>query len=197
MTQTKSFVLSCRQNPSSRFCISRETSILGRSFNCDFVIDDVSVSRKHAEIRLVKAGFEAVLEIEDLGSRNGTFVGDIPVQTSTLILGQHVRFGNIDYELILRDPTFEEHTDNPVPVSGQVEGKSGIYERVLTKAQYRVFQLLREGLPDKLIAKELDLSPHTVHNHTRAIFQLIGVHSRFELLAILAKSTGRMIASRY
>lgn len=46
--------------------------ILGRSSSCDVVIDDMLVSRQHAEIQQIKSAFF----IKDLGSRNGTFVND-------------------------------------------------------------------------------------------------------------------------
>lgn len=44
--------------------------IMGRSSSCDVVIDDMLVSRKHAEIQQIKSAFF----IKDLDSRNGTFV---------------------------------------------------------------------------------------------------------------------------
>jgi DNA-binding NarL/FixJ family response regulator len=65
---------------------------------------------------------------------------------------------------------------------------SSRYEKTLSEAQRRVFRLLCEGFADKKIAKELGLSQHTVHNHTRAIFQAFGVHSRVELLVVVAKA---------
>src|SRR5262245_39989177 len=43
--------------------------IIGRSEECDLALDDESVSRRHAAIH-----FGAVTVVEDLGSRNGTFV---------------------------------------------------------------------------------------------------------------------------
>lgn len=48
------------------------TITLGRASSCDVVIDDMLVSRKHAEIQQIKSSFY----IKDLESRNGTFVND-------------------------------------------------------------------------------------------------------------------------
>jgi len=45
---------------------------IGRSSKCDIVIDDMLVSREHAEIQQIKTAFF----IKDLESRNGTFVND-------------------------------------------------------------------------------------------------------------------------
>ncbi len=44
---------------------------LGRSSECDFQIDDITVSRRHA---VVAVGAEGIAQITDLGSSNGTFV---------------------------------------------------------------------------------------------------------------------------
>ncbi len=45
---------------------------IGRASTCDIVIDDVLVSREHAEIQQIKS----VYFIKDLNSRNGTFVNN-------------------------------------------------------------------------------------------------------------------------
>jgi len=47
-----------------------DRTLIGRSPECDIFLDDVTVSRRHAIVR--RAG--AALEIEDLGSLNGTYV---------------------------------------------------------------------------------------------------------------------------
>jgi hypothetical protein len=47
-----------------------ERTMIGRSPDCDVFLDDVTVSRKHAE--LVRSGER--FTIKDLGSLNGTFV---------------------------------------------------------------------------------------------------------------------------
>jgi DNA-binding NarL/FixJ family response regulator len=50
----------------------------------------------------------------------------------------------------------------------------------LTARQQQVLQGLSRGLPTKLIARELDLSEHTVKEYIAAIFQALGVHNRTE-----------------
>jgi DNA-binding NtrC family response regulator len=47
---------------------------IGRGADCDIRLDDASVSRKHARLYLPN------LEVEDLESRNGTFLLDAPAQ---------------------------------------------------------------------------------------------------------------------
>ena len=53
----------------------------------------------------------------------------------------------------------------------------------LTPRQVEVLRLLEQGLSTKQIAAELHLSPETVRNHIRRLFQALGVNSRLEAVA--------------
>lgn len=67
-------------------------SIIGRGTDCHVMIQEPSVSRKHA--RIVIAG--ETVQIEDLSSSNGTFVNDQKVvKNITLKHRDHIRFGNV------------------------------------------------------------------------------------------------------
>lgn len=57
-------------NPGQQFPLDREKSVLGRSPECDIVLDVGAVSRFHAQI--ISAGNDYF--VEDLKSRNGTYV---------------------------------------------------------------------------------------------------------------------------
>jgi diguanylate cyclase (GGDEF)-like protein len=59
-----------------RATLGRTSFEIGRSSKCDLAIDQESVSRHHARITWTQ-GFHA---IEDLGSTNGTFVGETRVK---------------------------------------------------------------------------------------------------------------------
>ena len=62
---------------------------LGRT-NADVTIDDAEISRRHAVIRVVPGA----LEVEDLGSANGTFVNDSRIEGPARVAnGQLVRIG--------------------------------------------------------------------------------------------------------
>jgi len=50
----------------------------------------------------------------------------------------------------------------------------------LTPRQQQVLQALSRGLPTKLIARELDLSEHTVKDHIAMLFQALGASNRTE-----------------
>jgi len=51
---------------------------------------------------------------------------------------------------------------------------------VLTPRQYEVLQLLAEGLPNKRICQQLELTEHTVKSHIKTLFSIFEVHNRTE-----------------
>jgi len=63
---------------------------LGRGGDCDIVVDDREVSRNHCVVFVAADGQH---HVEDLGSRNGTFVNGERVQRSALTLGDQLRLG--------------------------------------------------------------------------------------------------------
>ncbi len=70
--------------------------LIGRGSDCAIHIDDHSVSRKHARIEPIAQGYLA----EDLGSTNGTFVNDRPIQQQLLEDGDYLRVGNCIYRFL-------------------------------------------------------------------------------------------------
>ncbi|MGB2818632.1 MAG: response regulator transcription factor [Burkholderiaceae bacterium] len=57
----------------------------------------------------------------------------------------------------------------------------------LTDRQFAVLRLLARGLPNKLIARELDISESTVKVHLLAIFRTLGVHNRTQAVMAAQK----------
>ncbi|MGK5534098.1 helix-turn-helix transcriptional regulator, partial [Streptomyces sp. URMC 129] len=56
----------------------------------------------------------------------------------------------------------------------------------VTPAEVAVIQEALQGLPAKLIARRLGVSPHTVNDHLKAVYRKLGVGSREELIASLS-----------
>lgn len=67
--------------PGQLFPLEGEAAILGRHPECDIVLDAAAVSRQHARIVRVDGAYY----IEDLNSRNGTFVNGRPVAQRQLL----------------------------------------------------------------------------------------------------------------
>jgi adenylate cyclase len=70
---------------------------VGRSADNVIVIDEVSISRKHAMLQRMEGDVQDQLFLIDLGSRNGTFVNDRRVTVPTSVRdGDRVRFGLVE-----------------------------------------------------------------------------------------------------
>ncbi len=76
-------------NAGSRFLLDRVTTSAGRHPDSDIFLDDVTVSRRHAEFRRDAGEFVVV----DVGSLNGTYVNREPVDTAVLANGDEVQIG--------------------------------------------------------------------------------------------------------
>jgi FHA domain/zinc-ribbon domain len=73
-------------------------TLVGRSPECDIFLDDVTVSRRHAEI--VREGDE--FTIRDLGSLNGTYVNRQRIETTTLADDDEVQIGKYRLTFLAR-----------------------------------------------------------------------------------------------
>lgn len=76
-------------NAGSRFLLDQAVTSAGRHPDSDIFLDDVTVSRRHAEFRLESGDFQVV----DVGSLNGTYVNREPVDSSVLANGDEVQIG--------------------------------------------------------------------------------------------------------
>jgi hypothetical protein len=80
-----------RQGPKrgTRIHLDRDQITIGRHPKSDIFLDDVTVSRHHAEIRRVGDGFE----VSDAGSLNGTYVNQARVEHGRLSNGDELQVG--------------------------------------------------------------------------------------------------------
>lgn len=76
-------------NAGSRFLLDQDTTSAGRHPDSDIFLDDVTVSRRHAEFRSEGETFTVV----DVGSLNGTYVNREPVDSASLSNGDEVQIG--------------------------------------------------------------------------------------------------------
>jgi hypothetical protein len=75
--------------------VTDERAVVGRDASCDVVVNDVSVSRKHARLERVGSSWAVI----DQRSANGTFLDGQRVSESMLAEGQELRFGAINYRV--------------------------------------------------------------------------------------------------
>ncbi len=74
-----------------RYQLENKVMTIGRLSECDIVIDDVNVSRRHAELRPKGDSFEIV----DLGSTNGCTISGRKTQRTNLVDGDEIAFGPV------------------------------------------------------------------------------------------------------
>ena len=73
----------------SRFLLDTDVVSIGRSPESDVFLDDVTVSRKHAQILRTNSEFS----ISDSHSLNGTYVNSISVTNQVLRMGDEIQIG--------------------------------------------------------------------------------------------------------
>jgi pSer/pThr/pTyr-binding forkhead associated (FHA) protein len=76
-------------NAGSRFLLDKDVTTAGRHPESDIFLDDVTVSRRHAEFRRSDGGYE----VRDVGSLNGTYLNRERIDATELAGGDEVQIG--------------------------------------------------------------------------------------------------------
>jgi pSer/pThr/pTyr-binding forkhead associated (FHA) protein len=85
-------------NAGARFLLDRNLTSAGRHPDGDIFLDDITVSRRHAEFQRDNAGFRVV----DAGSLNGTYVNRQPVDSAVLVNHDEIQIGT--FRLVFLTP---------------------------------------------------------------------------------------------
>jgi uncharacterized protein YkwD len=95
-------LVSIGSSDSRDYSLDKRTVAIGSHPSNDVVLEDASISRRHATITRTAGGFV----LADLGSTNGTFVNDERVRgPTTLTRGDQIRFGALRFAfLAANDP---------------------------------------------------------------------------------------------
>ncbi len=76
-------------NAGSRFLLDKELTTAGRHPDSDIFLDDVTVSRRHAEFTRTEDGFV----VSDVGSLNGTYLNRERIERALVRNGDEVQVG--------------------------------------------------------------------------------------------------------
>lgn len=76
-------------NVGARFLLDADSTVAGRHPDADIFLDDVTVSRRHAEFNRVGKAFQ----VHDLGSLNGTYFDGVRIESALLSDGAEVQVG--------------------------------------------------------------------------------------------------------
>ena len=77
--------------------IGEKAVTVGRCRDCDIYLDDVTVSREHAEVQRENHGFR----IRDVGSLNGTYVNRVRVDAVDLRNGDEIQIGKYRFKFVV------------------------------------------------------------------------------------------------
>ncbi len=89
----------------SRFALEKDVTTAGRHPDSDIFLDDITVSRRHAEIRRVTAGgYQAC----DTGSLNGTYLNRERIDEVPLANGDELQIGK--FKLVFFQGAGDEET---------------------------------------------------------------------------------------
>jgi hypothetical protein len=84
-------------NAGSRFLLDSDLTLVGRHVDSDIFLDDVTVSRRHAEFYRSGNRFT----VRDVGSRNGTYVNRERIEEMDLTGGDEVQVGKFRLVFLL------------------------------------------------------------------------------------------------
>jgi pSer/pThr/pTyr-binding forkhead associated (FHA) protein len=96
-TGSAALVVKCGPNAGSRFMLDRSSLSVGRYPASDIFLNDITVSRRHAEFRCENGQFRII----DVGSLNGVYVNRQPVDSATLAIGDEIQIGNFLLMLLM------------------------------------------------------------------------------------------------
>jgi ATP/maltotriose-dependent transcriptional regulator MalT len=190
MVEIIHFGPACIVSPSHLF-VANGRMLVGRSTHCQLVIDDLSVSRKHAEI----VRHHERVTLKDLESTNGTYVNNHRVHTCELHHGMRIQFAKIGFLLNMTETRSglwgsDLDTDDCQSELSAAKRLHDIlrFQNVhLSDSELHVLDLLAQAMPDKEIAHQLSVSLRTVQTHNQAIYKKMRVHSRTQLLCRLTE----------
>jgi transcriptional regulator with GAF, ATPase, and Fis domain len=116
--------------------VARTRVTIGRSAVNDLVLTDTSISGTHAEIVLGDTG----VQLHDLESTNGTYVGGIRIRSAWIEPGMVVKLGKTEIELSSADEV-------QIPISGE-DHFGALYGR--SPAMREVFAILERVAPTEM-----------------------------------------------
>lgn len=83
-------------NAGARFVIDGDVTEIGCTPSADIMLDDITVTRRHARLLRTETGYK----IADLGSLNGTYVNQERVYLATVKPGDDIQIGKFTLAIL-------------------------------------------------------------------------------------------------
>jgi hypothetical protein len=87
-------------NAGSKFVLEHDVTLAGRHPQSDIFLDDITVSRRHAEFAKTEVGYV----VRDVGSLNGTYLNRERIEEAALANGDEVQIGKFKLVFLAAGP---------------------------------------------------------------------------------------------
>jgi diguanylate cyclase (GGDEF)-like protein len=165
------------------FPLQARTSLIGRDSDADLCFGDESVSRHHALLSMDSRG----IYVEDLGSRNGTFLNERRVTGRTPIAdGDHLRVGDTTVKFSMTDD-LEERALTTLVALAERDPLTGAFNRRHLERHLRseLAFAARHGTTLSLVLFDID--------HFKRVNDTYGHHAGDVVLQLVAASIQRVL----
>jgi DNA-binding CsgD family transcriptional regulator len=154
--------------------------VVGRGDDADLQLNDLGVSRRHAVLRVDNG----TLFVEDLGSRNGTFVQGQPIDRKmSLQAGDELSFGPCELRvgLFSGKRRVGDCTTQQIPRALLDRSQASPLES-LSPRERELLPLLASGLSQRELAAQLGVTVKTIETYRTRIGHKLGLTSRAGLI---------------
>ncbi len=137
----------------SRYPLAGSPLEIGRDEDCDIVVDDHTVSRRHARITPAGDGYE----VADLGSTNGTYVNNDRASPHPLRDGDYLRVGNCIFRFLAGGNIEAEYHEEIYRLT-IIDGLTGLHNKryLLEFLDRELARSERRGGPVSLVLFDID-----------------------------------------
>lgn len=120
--------------------------VLGRDDDCDVVINDAGISRRHARVQLTQKG---KVEVFDLKSTNGTYINGKRISSGVMKPGDKILFGQRTLAKFVMEDSLDRLYEQELWSSCTRDGLTGISNRTYFKKRLSHTQAfaIRNSLP--------------------------------------------------
>jgi DNA-binding CsgD family transcriptional regulator len=155
--------------------------VVGRGDDAHLQLNDLGVSRRHAVLRVD----EGTLFVEDLGSRNGTFVQGHPIDGKVpLQAGDELSFGPCELRvgLFSGKRRVGDCTTQQIPRALLDRSQQTSPLESLSPRERELLPLLASGLSQRELAAQLGVTVKTIETYRTRIGHKLGLTSRAGLI---------------
>ncbi len=181
-----------------RFVLERDEYVVGRGSDCDIQIDRDSVSRRHA--RIFSQGKQWFAE--DLGSTNGSYVNDDPIEKAPLRDGDFLKIGSAIFKF-LSGANLEASYHEEIYKMTIMDGLTGVHNKRYFEEflEREMARCMRYGRPLSLVMFDIDhfKAINDTHGHLTGDYVLKEMarrlHTRIRREELLARYGGEEFAA--